>query len=212
MVDHNLLKSLKREITELQATNQDLKDENEHLWKVIRTLNAMECTQQAFSTSQEILSMVREILEVALIAVESKNGSILLLDEETQELVFVAVIGDRAQELTGYRIPGDSGVAGWVNRQRKPALVSDVRKDKRWMSSVDQSIGFHTQSLMAVPLVMGDRVLGVMEVVNSLRENHFNSADLDLLLLVARLASYVFGCTEDALEKKPNPFSPKYLN
>lgn len=80
------------------------------------------------------------------------------------------------------------------------------------MSAVDQSIGFHTQSLMAVPLAVGDRVLGVMEVVNSLREDHFTSADLDLLLLVARLASYVFGCTEDALEKKPNPFSPKYLN
>jgi GAF domain-containing protein len=212
MVDHNLLKSLKRELSELQATNQDLKDENEHLWKVIQALNALECTQRAYSSSEEIFNMVMEILVIALEAVESKNGSILLLDEETQELVFVAVIGDRQKELTGYRIPGDSGVAGWVNRQRKPALVSDVRKDNRWMSAVDQSIGFHTQSLMAVPLAVGDRVLGVMEVVNSLREDHFTSADLDLLLLVARLASYVFGCTEDALEKKPNPFSPKYLN
>ena len=135
-----------------------------------------------------------------------------VLDEENNELVFVAVVGERQRELTEYRIPADTGVAGWVNTHKKPALVQDVRKDDRWISAVDQSIGFHTRSLMAVPLLLDDRVLGVMEVVNTLSEDNFNRTDLVLLQLVARLASFVFGFTEDALEESPNQPPSNNLN
>ncbi len=65
---------------------------------------------------------------------------------------------------------------------------------------------------MAVPLILEDRVMGVMEVVNSMTEDHFNETDLSLLLLVARLASFVFGCTEEALEKSQNPLQENILN
>jgi GAF domain-containing protein len=156
--------------------------------------------------------MVMNILTIALEAVESENGSILLLDEESDELVFVAVVGVRQEELTDYRIPAGSGIAGWVKTYKKSALVPDVRKDDRWISSVDQSIGFHTRSLMAVPLILEDRVMGVMEVVNSMPEDHFNETDLSLLLLVARLASFVFGCAEEALNKSDNTVNENNLN
>jgi sigma-B regulation protein RsbU (phosphoserine phosphatase) len=212
MVDAQLLKKFKEEIADLKRDKGQLKDENDRLWKVIRTLNELECTPHALSTSEDLLQMVMGILSTALEAVDSGNGSILLLDAETEELVFVAVVGEREKELTDYRIPADSGVAGWVNRHKKPALVPDVRKDDRWISAVDQSIGFHTQSLMAVPLLMGNRMLGVMEVVNSRSEDYFTEADLSLLQLVARLASFVFGCTEDALNQAPNPVARKNLN
>jgi GAF domain-containing protein len=187
-------------------------DQNQRLWNVIKTLNELEINLHTFSTSAELIDMIMHILSIALNAVGSENGSILLMDEETDELVFVAVIGDRQDELSGYRIPAQSGVAGWVNRTRKPALVPDVRKDDRWISAVDQSIGFHTRSLMAVPLVLGDRILGVMEVVNALPEKHFNDRDLALIQLVARLASFVFGCAEEALDKNPIPLSGENFN
>lgn len=207
-----MLKTLKKENADLKLDLSKTKDQNRRLWDVIKTLNELECNLHTFSTSSDLLGMIMEILSIALKAVGSENGSILLLDEENDELVFVAVIGDRQEELTGYRIPAEGGVAGWVNRTRRSALVPDVRKDDRWISAVDQSIGFHTRSLMAVPLVLGDRVLGVMEIVNALPEQHFNEKDLALIQLVARLASFVFGCAEDALEKDPTPLSGENLN
>lgn len=212
MVDSQLLKSLKEELAKLKEENYQLKQHNERLWKVIRSLNSLRCDMQVFSSSAEILRMVMDILAIALEAVDSRNGSILLLDEESEELVFVAVVGEREQELTDYRIPASSGVAGWVKTTKKPALVPDVRKDDRWISAVDQSIGFHTRSLMAVPLLLDDRVLGVMEVVNALSEDHFNETDLALLQLVARLASFVFGCTEQMLNQEETPESGSNLN
>ena len=212
MVHSRLLRKIKDEIADLRRENSNLKDENSRLWKVIRALNELEGNLEAFSTSEDILNLVMNILVIALEAVDSENGSILLLDEETDELVFVAVVGERQKELTDFRIPASSGVAGWVKTYKKPALVTDVRKDDRWMSAVDQSIGFHTQSLMAVPLILEKRVLGVMEVVNSLSEDHFTDTDLSLVQLVARLASFVFGYTEETLNNTDNPFYGNNLN
>ena len=212
MAHAQLLRKIKDEIADLRRENSDLKDENSRLWKVIRALNELESNLEVFSTSEDILNLVMNILKISLEAVDSENGSILLLDEETDELVFVAVVGERQEELTDYRIPADSGVAGWVKTHKKPALVTDVRKDDRWISAVDQSIGFNTRSLMAVPLILEERILGVMEVVNSLNEDHFNDTDLSLLQLVARLASFVFGYTEETLNKTDNPFHGNNLN
>ena len=212
MVEPQLLKTLKAENMDLKLDLSQIKDQNRRLWKVIKALNDLECNLHTFTSSAELLRMVMNILAIALEAVESENGSILLLDEESEELVFVAVVGDRHKELTDFRIPADRGIAGWVNRTKKPALVTDVRKDNRWISAVDQSIGFHTQSLMAVPLILGDRVLGVMEVVNSLSDHQFNEKDLTLIQLVARLASFVFGCTEEALDKSRESTSAEALS
>lgn len=212
MVDAQLLRKLKNENNELKREIEELRDLNSRLWKVINALNQLDCDLGSLSAPANLLDMVMDILSIALEAVNSANGSILLLDNETEELVFVAVIGERAKELHGFRIPADSGVAGWVRKHQKATLVRDVRKDERWISAVDQSIGFHTRSLMAVPLVNSDRVLGVMEVVNALSEDHFNERDLDLLEMVAHLAAFVMGCTEEALDGQIGPYPRNSLN
>jgi GAF domain-containing protein len=212
MVDPQLFRTLKEEIADLKRNNSALKDQNSRLWKVIHSLNELNNRAQMFSTSSELLEMIMDILDIALEAVDSENGSILLLDEESDELVFIAVKGIRQVELTDFRIPGGSGIAGWVKTNMKSALVQDVRKDDRWISAVDQSIGFHTQSIMAVPLIFEERILGVMEIVNSLREDLFTDTDLSLLELVARLASFVLGYTEEALDNAQNSNPGENLN
>ena len=202
MVDAQLLRNLKAENADLKADLSEFRDQNQRLWQVIQALNELDFDLEDYSGPSDLTGMVMNILKTALKAVGSENGSILLLDDDTEELVFVAVVGERQKELADFRIPADSGVAGWVRVNKKPTLVQDVRKDNRWISAVDQSIGFHTQSLMAVPLVMGERVLGVMEVVNALSEDHFTNKDLTLLQLTARLASFIFGFAEVALDSQ----------
>lgn len=202
MVDAQLLRNLKAENADLKADLTEFRDQNQRLWQVIQALNELDFDLEEYTGPSDLMGMVMNILRTALKAVGSENGSILLLDDDTEELVFVAVVGERQKELADFRIPADSGVAGWVRVNKKPTLVQDVRKDNRWISAVDQSIGFHTQSLMAVPLVMGDRVLGVLEVVNALSEDHFTDKDLTLLQLTARLASFIFGFAEVALDSR----------
>ena len=212
MVDRHLLRAVRDEISELKRQNRILQIENDRLWKIIGLLNDLQEGLQTFYTSSDLQQLMMDILQISLEAARSRNGSVMLLDEEENQLVFVAVVGERQKELTDYRIPANAGIAGWVKENQKPALVLDVRKDDRWLSMVDQSIGFHTCCLMAVPLQLGGKVLGVMEVVNSLTETHFEHKDLALLQLVAGMSSMIIGCAEEAIQEAQTLISKSSLN
>lgn len=198
--DKQLLHALKEENTHLKEQNQDLKAEIDRLWQVIRALNKLQCNVEVLDANTDILSVILNILQATLEAVSSQDGSLLLLDDETDELVFVAVEGESHEDLTGYRIPSDAGIAGWIATNKEPALVPNVREDPRWLPTVDQWIGFKTTCLMGAPLEFGGRVLGVVEVVNPQEGKPFTEADLDILVLVSRLASFVLTCTEEATQ------------
>jgi len=212
MVDRHLLRAVRDELSELKRQNRILQIENDHLWRIIGLLNDLQEGLQTYYTSSDLQQLMMDILQISLEAARSRNGSVMLLDEEENQLVFVAVSGERKKELMDYRIPANAGIAGWVKENQKPALVLDVRKDDRWLSKVDQSIGFHTCCLMAVPLQLGGKVLGVMEVVNSLTESHFEYKDLALLQLVAGMSSMVIGCAEEAIREAQTLISKSSLN
>jgi len=202
MVDHHLLRAIKDELADLKRKNHNLDLENGHLWNVIRQLNKLSCEDRYRYSSNGIRDLMHEILTVSLEAVSSRNGSVMLYDQEKDQLVFVTVIGERKPELVGYRIPADEGIAGWVSKNQKPALVPDVRQDRRWLSDVDQSIGFHTSGVIAVPLRSGSRNLGVIEVVNSLQDNPFNESDLEVMQLIAHFTSFVIRMMEETLREE----------
>jgi len=197
VVDRQLLLALKEDNTYLKKQNQDLKEDVDRLRQVILALNKLQCNVEALDVDTDILGVISNLLTATLEAVNSRDGSLLLLDEETNELVFVAVLGESQGDLIGYRIPADAGIAGWVSTHRQPALVPDVREDPRWLPTVDQWIGFHTACLMAAPLEFGERVLGVLEVVYPQDEKPFAESDLDILVLASRLASFVLAYTEE---------------
>lgn len=201
MKEHQLLRALKEENLSLNQRLAEREEESRRVWRLIRKLNKLQINYRELTRSTEILGLIQTILESALEAVGSENGSVLLYDDSSGELVFVLVIGDRSHELAKYRIPADQGIAGWVAQNRTAALVSDVRSDDRWLPSVDQSVGFHTHCLLAVPLIIGDQLLGVIEIVNSRAEGSFQERDLQLLKLIARLASFVLGFAEEVLRE-----------
>jgi GAF domain-containing protein len=194
--DRNVLKVLKQKNFDLTEENRALRREVERLWAVIRDISKFRCYSEI--TNDEIYSLILDVLTTAMEAVHSQDGSLLLMDEDTEELVFVAVKGEGKEQLTGQRIPAEAGIAGWVATHREPVLVLDVKNDDRWLPDVDRWIGFQTSSLMCIPLEFGGRVLGVIEVVNSFGDDPFDEADLDIMILIARLSALVLFCAEKA--------------
>lgn len=185
----DLLRTLRLENSRLKGENQELLDEVLGLRKAIRALNDLQHSLDLITPEANPLALIDRILAAALDAANSDDGSLLLLDEDTGELVFVEVHGSIRETLRGYRLAPGEGIAGWVVQNRKAELVQDVHQDKRFSPSVDRMSGFNTISLMCVPLVNGERVYGAIEIVNTRSGTSFQSADLDMLLLVARLAS-----------------------
>lgn len=136
------------------------------------TLNVEELLQLIMSSAAELL--------------EARSGSLLLLDDETGELVFR--VASAEPELVGQRMPADKGVAGQALRDGRPVVVQDAAQDSRVHREVDEAMGTTTESLLAVPLTMGGKSLGGIEVMNK-QTGAFSAEDEELAVALASLAA-----------------------
>lgn len=134
-------------------------------------------------------SLLRASVEVARAIFRAKASSVLLLDEETDELVFEAVAGEGAGELLGRRFPSSTGVAGWVLVTRQPLVIDDLGADARFSRDAAESTGYVPKGLMAVPLLVEERALGVLEVLDRPADSRFTLQEMELLGLFANQAA-----------------------
>jgi GAF domain-containing protein len=129
--------------------------------------------------------LLHSIVEVARAIFGARASSIMLLDEQADELVFRAVAGEGSDRLVGQRFPASTGIAGWVLVSREPLVIEDVSKHERFAGDVAAATGFVPQGLMAVPLVREERALGVLEVLDRPQRSVFSLAEMELLGLFA---------------------------
>jgi GAF domain-containing protein len=203
MVDtRDPVRFLQNEVSRLKQENQELKEELTILRSSVRGLSAIQELIQRMKPDTNLIQLLDDLLGSALSALGSGDGSLLLLDDETEELVFVVVHGTARDRLTGYRLPPGRGIAGWVADQKEPAIVQDVQKDPRFYPQVDETFGFRTQTLACVPLLDGDRVLGVIEAINKVDHREFSPEDHLLLMVVAQLAAVAIHQAERFADKK----------
>jgi GAF domain-containing protein len=140
-------------------------------------------------SEESFRALLGAIVEVARSIFGAKASSILLLDEETEELVFEAVVGEGEDTLLGMRFPAGTGIAGWVLATRTPLVIEDVNKDPRFASNVAEDTGYVPSGLMAAPLLHDERALGVLEVLDRPERAHFSLQEMELLGLFANQAS-----------------------
>jgi GAF domain-containing protein len=133
-------------------------------------------------------SLLSATVEVARAIFRAKASSVLLLDEDSDELVFEAVAGEGSGELIGVRFPSSTGVAGWVLVTRQPLVIDDVTADTRFSREAAESTGYVPNGLMAVPLLAEERALGVLEVLDR-SGPAFTLAEMNLLGLFANQAA-----------------------
>ncbi|MBN1121612.1 MAG: GAF domain-containing protein [Anaerolineae bacterium] len=179
---------VKQELARLKDENADLKEEVYSLRQYIEAIQTIMETIDAFNPGEDIISLLDRILYNGLTVIRAQEGSLLVLDEDTDELVFVLSRGRYAMQLTGRRMPADKGVAGWVVANKQPTIVNNARADDRFYAGIDQSIDFQTRAILAAPIYGGNRVLGVLEVINKQDGMPFNDLDRTILSLLCRFA------------------------
>jgi GAF domain-containing protein len=149
--------------------------------------------------------LLQEIIQTAADLVAAEAGSLLIYDEASQELSFEVAAGQTKRNVTTLRIPASSGIAGWVLKNDKPAITDQVRKDPRFSDAIDRTLGFETESLLAVPLKARDRMIGVVELVNKKGKKKFSERDLDVACAFAAQAAvaidnaHLYGKLADAV-------------
>jgi len=156
--------------------------------KRLRELTFLHETSQVLTATldldgvlQSLMSQVRDYFQVEAV-------SVALLDDESEELVFRVAVGEAANEVIGLRLAIGQGIAGWVVETGQPALVPTAHSDTRFYSGVDDRTNFYTRTMLAIPIKIEGRTIGVIEALNP-AANTFDQDAQRLLLAVADLAA-----------------------
>lgn len=173
----------------LQQEANELREENARLYGILSGLQALKSASDKINEKTNVLRLLDKVLQLGLISINAENGSFLILDEETNELVFVVVHGTVRESLRGHRIPIGQGVAGWVAERAESVVLEDARQDPRFSFEVDQNFDFYTRSLICVPIIYNERVLGVMQALNKAGDEPFDQSDEALLGVIAQITA-----------------------
>lgn len=151
----------------------------------LTTLN--DITRQLTSTL-ELEPLLQNILENAVGILNCEAGSLFLIDEQTDELIFKVTVGPVAANLVGQRLPAGTGIVGRAVDTRLPIIENEAQHSPNWFNA-DKQTGFSSRSLMAVPLQVKDKVTGVIEIINRRDGLPFVADDQTLLTAFAGQAA-----------------------
>lgn len=151
-------------------------------------LAAVEASGQALIPASN-LELLQTIVEAAARIFGAAAASISLVDETEQTLEFKVAFGAGRDEVLGMRIPIDQGIAGYVANSGQPIAISNVQQDPRFNREFARSTGYVPKSILATPLIIHDRVIGVMEVLDKIDAPAFGMEDMDLLGVFALQAA-----------------------
>lgn len=118
--------------------------------------------------------------------------SLMLFDPYTEELYFEVALGESGDQgalMREVRLKLGQGIAGVAAATRETVNVEDVRQDERFFTQADETSNFETRSLLAVPLVDRDQLIGVLEVVNKLGGQAFSTADQHIMEIFGGLVA-----------------------
>ncbi len=193
----DIVQILRRENEALKARNQKLGTQLIRHRQAFRALERMDEIMREMRKDFDLKRVINDLLALALHACDSENGSLVLIDDATRELVFAEVIGETREQLLDHRISIDTGIVGHVVKTHEAMLVTDVHRSSQWSSEVDQAIGFNTNALMCAPLYDNDTTYGAIEVVNNRYSDVFDENDLTILRVTARFVSQALRQAED---------------
>lgn len=147
----------------------------------LATLNDIAAAVTSSLNTREVYHLVMEKLNEYF---QVDAGSLLMVDPETDELVFVMTLEAGEEKLFGVRVPRGKGIVGHVAETQHYAIVDDAQHDPRFFANVSDSVGYVVQTILCVPIVIKGRTIGVIELLNK-RDGHFTEEEANRLTRMA---------------------------
>lgn len=118
----------------------------------------------------------------------AEAASILLYDDTSRQLYFQVSTNMDESTRRGLLVPLDGSIAGWIVNHRKPVRIMNAHEDPRFFSNIETTTGFSTESLLGIPLVTKNKIVGVLEALNK-HKGKFTDADESMLLVLGAQAA-----------------------
>jgi len=134
---------------------------------------------KAVNSNRELSDLLTFIVKTAAEILNAEASSLLLREEDL--LHFEVAFGEKAGEIKKFVVPIGAGIAGSVAVSGKSAVINAGDKEPGILKDIDKKSGFNTRNLLCVPLQVGERVIGVLEVLNRRNGEDFNQEDVSLI-------------------------------
>ncbi|HTP07314.1 MAG TPA: GAF domain-containing protein, partial [Anaerolineae bacterium] len=178
-----------------------------------RQLAVLNEVGSSITSTLDLRTVLTTIVSKAMELLNAEAGSLLLVDEQHNELVFEVTLGPAAPDLRGQRMAMNKGIVGAAAQTRRPQIVNEAQQDSRWLRDVDKTTAFSTRALLAVPMIVKDKVTGVIELINKRGTDSFTEDDQALLTAFAVNAAVavdnarLFTLTDQALASRLDELS-----
>lgn len=134
---------------------------------------------------------MREILIIMLRVVKCEAASIIEADHQNKTLFFRAVVGRSSDRVVNFVVPFGQGIVGHVAESRMPLIVDNVPSNDVHLKSIEKAVGFETNNLAAIPIVIRGKIFAVVEFLNRIGEANFTPADVEILTYLCQTAAKV---------------------
>ena len=172
----------------IAITNARLYRETERGSKSMSLINKI---SRSILSSLHVEEIPHKLIQQTTETLGAECGSLALVDEATNELVFQLAYngqGEEIKEMRQFRLPLGQGIIGAVALDGRPRIVADVKQSNEWYSKMDGITQFTTKEVMAAPLQTEGQIIGVVELLNK-QVGPFTPDDQDLLMAVASAAA-----------------------
>lgn len=125
--------------------------------------------------------LVEKGLQILMRSVDAQAGSVLELDNDKEEYFFRASRGGASDQVQNFRVPVKQGIVGYVGESRDTLLINELEDDKLQLKSISVAVGFEARSCLATPIVVANKLYGVVEVFNKMGTLYFLERDKKIL-------------------------------
>ena len=181
-----LLPTVVEQVLQQRRLAEEKKRAVEALEQRNRDLTLLNNLGQSLTATLDMQQVIDRLLQAVTEIIGAEGGSVWLWDEEREGWLICrgALHHGLSQSLVNLRLCPGEGIASWVAKTGKSTIVPHAPTDRRFSPNIDARTGYHTTSLLAMPLRVRDAVIGVLEVVNK-KDGDFTEADSSLIETLA---------------------------
>jgi diguanylate cyclase (GGDEF)-like protein len=215
------------EVTVLRALRgKEIMTENvrlkERLHGLNREIEFFDGVNKALTSTFELNAVLAAMMRQAKKLIRAETWSVFLVDKEAGDLVSEKTTAEKGEKKQAkkYRLKMGQGIAGWVAQEGIPVVIPDVTLDARFHNKIGKEKDQKTKSLICVPIRSKEGVIGVLEVINRTRKQHFSKEHLSLLmrlvdhaaLAIERASLYQKMAELSITDDLTKLFNTRYLN
>ena len=156
--------------------------------ELIMYMKAIDDISKSIHFSTNLKAMKDEILQKAMKILQVDAISLLLIRDGKNELYFDVSKGEKGKDIESkrdmFKLKVGQGIAGWVAKMGQPMIINDPTKHPNFYQQVDVMTGYITRNIACVPLIVKNKVRGVIEAINK-RNKSFEDVDMVLLNSIA---------------------------